>query len=177
MADINVLDLTEVTPGSNDDLILFNRDTGEAKSTRYGALKNAVTGDVESQIQTLTNVETLSLSDVFTFSSGITITSSTIKKKGHRIYAVLKASGDITTGANGSVQFATIKSDYRPLIPQMCITQFNNTTSGQVYDNASVAVWNDTGSVFLVTGEANHTYGSASYPWTSTSGIIIAWDI
>lgn len=55
MADINVLDLTEVTPGSNDDLILFDRDTGEAKSTRYGALKNAVTGDVDSQIQTLSN--------------------------------------------------------------------------------------------------------------------------
>ena len=62
MADVNVLDLSEVTPGSGDDLILFDRTTGVAKSTRFETLKNAVTGDVNAtvaqhttQIQTLTN--------------------------------------------------------------------------------------------------------------------------
>ena len=62
MADVNVLDLSEVTPGSGDSLILFDRTTGVAKSTRFETLKSAVTGDVNatvaqhtSQIQTLTN--------------------------------------------------------------------------------------------------------------------------
>lgn len=62
MADVNVLDLSEVTPGSGDSLILFDRATGVATSTRFETLKGAVTGDVDaivaqhtSQIQTLTN--------------------------------------------------------------------------------------------------------------------------
>lgn len=62
MADVNVLDLSEVTPGSGDSLILFDRTTGVAKSTRFDTLKGAVTGDVAatvaqhtSDIQTLTN--------------------------------------------------------------------------------------------------------------------------
>lgn len=62
MADVNVLDLSEVTPGSGDSLILFDRTTGAATSTRFETLKGAVTGDIDatvaqhtSQIQTLTN--------------------------------------------------------------------------------------------------------------------------
>ena len=62
MADVNVLDLSEVTPGSGDSLILFDRTTGVASSTRFETLKSAVTGDVDatvaqhtSDIQTLTN--------------------------------------------------------------------------------------------------------------------------
>ena len=62
MADVNVLDLSEVTPGSGDSLILFDRATGAATSTRFDTLKSAVTGDVAatvaqhtSDIQTLTN--------------------------------------------------------------------------------------------------------------------------
>lgn len=54
MADIHVLDLTEVTPSSNDNVILFDRDTGSATSTRFDTLKGAVTGDVNTTIQTLT---------------------------------------------------------------------------------------------------------------------------
>lgn len=42
MADINVLDLTEVTPGSGDDLIAFDRVTGEAKSVRYSVIDTAI---------------------------------------------------------------------------------------------------------------------------------------
>lgn len=42
MADVNVLDLTQATPGSDDSLILFDRNTGEAKSTRYDTLKTSV---------------------------------------------------------------------------------------------------------------------------------------
>ena len=62
MADVNVLDLSEVTPGSGDSLILFDRATGVATSTRFETLKSAVTGDVAatvaqhtSDIQALTN--------------------------------------------------------------------------------------------------------------------------
>lgn len=62
MADVNVLDLSEVTPGSGDNLILFDRTTGAATSTRFDTLKSAVTSDVAatasqhtSDIQTLTN--------------------------------------------------------------------------------------------------------------------------
>lgn len=62
MADVNVLDLSEVTPGSGDSLILFDRATGVATSTRFDTLKSAVTSDVAatvaqhtSDIQTLTN--------------------------------------------------------------------------------------------------------------------------
>lgn len=42
MADINVLDLTPTTPGSNDSLILFDRTTGEGKSTRFDTLTSQV---------------------------------------------------------------------------------------------------------------------------------------
>ena len=42
MADINVLDLTPTTPGSNDSLILFDRTTGEGKSTRFDTLSSQV---------------------------------------------------------------------------------------------------------------------------------------
>ena len=42
MADINVLDLTPTTPGSNDSLILFDRTTGEGKSTRFDTLSGQV---------------------------------------------------------------------------------------------------------------------------------------
>lgn len=42
MADINVLDLTPTTPGSNDSMILFDRTTGEGKSTRFDTLTSQV---------------------------------------------------------------------------------------------------------------------------------------
>ena len=71
MADVNVLDLSEVTPGSGDNLILFDRTTGVAKSTRFETLKNAVTGDVNAtvaqhttQIQTLANKDTAIESEI-----------------------------------------------------------------------------------------------------------------
>lgn len=42
MADVNVLDLAEVTPSAtSDDLILFDRTTGEAKAARYPTIGNA----------------------------------------------------------------------------------------------------------------------------------------
>lgn len=50
MADVNVLDLSEVTPGSGDSLILFDRATGVATSTRYETLKGAVTSDVDATV-------------------------------------------------------------------------------------------------------------------------------
>lgn len=55
MADVNVLDLSEVTPGSGDNLILFDRSTGVANSTRFDVLKSEVKGNIDSEIQTLTN--------------------------------------------------------------------------------------------------------------------------
>lgn len=42
MADVNVLDLTEATPASSDDFIMFDRSTGEAKSTRFGELNDTI---------------------------------------------------------------------------------------------------------------------------------------
>ena len=54
--------MSEVTPGSGDNLILFDRTTGAATSTRFDTLKSAVTSDVAAtasqhtaDIQTLTN--------------------------------------------------------------------------------------------------------------------------
>ena len=44
MADVNVLDLTPSTPGSDDSLILFDSNTGVAKSTGYTTLRDQVLG-------------------------------------------------------------------------------------------------------------------------------------
>lgn len=141
--------------------------------------------DVSSQIQALTNrvdqltdEETLALNDVFTFPSGITISdTSVVKKKGNKIYAILKGSGAITTDSNGSVKIATIKPAYKPGFSQMCITQFNLATSGQIFGSVGASMWSDTGNVFIVTGEPSHTYGSSSYAWTTSSGLILSWDL
>ena len=86
------------------------------------------------------------------------------------MYVELYFSGSITTGSNGQVKIGNIKSPYRPSVFQCCMTRINGVTSGQIYAPALITV-STNGDVNLVTEANGKTYGSASYPWSTTGGI------
>lgn len=109
----------------------------------------------------LNTVETLTVSDVATPITGITI--STIKRRNNKIFMEIVATSTITVNNKAFLKLGTIKSEYRPSIAQNSVITINTSTSGQIFGTAMIEV-NTAGSILLYTGQASTTYGSTSYP-------------
>ena len=158
--------LKKATSNIANGATLSNSNLTDTKvSTELAALSD--------QITTLNN---LTLSDVFTPSSGITFTNaSTAKMKNGRITLNLVGSGAITSGADGSIIIGTTKNAYRPSYSQSCASTVNGASSGLIYLPISVKIHSN-GNVYLMIGTVNKTCGNASNPWT-TGSLAFSWEI
>lgn len=120
----------------------------------------------------LSQGDAVTLSDFMTIESRLTITSSSITKTNNHIHAELVFSGSVTSDAYGTVTIGSVKSGYIPTKQQIVSTMCNDSTTSLVYAPA-VARITVGGAVYLFIGIANHTFGNASIPWSTSLGIIL----
>lgn len=138
------------------------------------AVKEGFT-EVNSKLSDLISV---TMKNAFEAASGVTLSNDYFMfyKRGNTISVQLQFVGSITTGSDGRVKIGSVKSPYKPSAYQCCMTIINKNTIGQIYSFALITV-STNGDVNLVTGEANKTYGSASYPWSTTGAMNFSYPL
>lgn len=157
MADVNVLDLSEVTPGSGDSLILFDRTTGVATSTRFETLKGAVTGDVAATVaQHTSDIQALS-NNTWQLKNAVEIPASSTKRVDLNTY---------TTVGNYALLYDNLVQ-YVDNIPSS-IGAFNLVVMREIDSNyyiKQIILANDTNKFYI---RSTYTGGNTWTDWNET---------
>lgn len=119
----------------------------------------------------------IDFASAITMESGIGLGSgSTFNVKNKHAFLFLKGDGSLTSDSDGTIRLGTIASAYRPEFSQMAPCRVNIASSGQIIGNMPVMIFSD-GTLRLYVGEANKTFGTSSYPWTTSGGSFIDWEL
>ena len=93
------------------------------------------------------------------------------------MYMVVYGDGNITTSADGRCKLFVLKEEFRPMVYTMHGCAINGYESGQMVKPVIYSIGASSGNVFISSGEANKTYGNASYPWSTSNAITFEWDL
>ena len=186
MADVNVLDLVNATPGTDDSLILFDRNTGEAKSARYTTLRDEVlnsrfnisspaadqelTYDATSGKWKNTTKITALTSRVEITENGMRRTRSNITSRLTNLATAISernlkkynySIGDYFTGPSGYTYFIADEDTYYGGYNSYAVV--NTRHIGLVVKTGTTSVWNETNDTSTgYTGSVLHDYLSTT---------------
>lgn len=155
--------------------VKLSDSTSSTSSTNGGIA--ATPKAVKDAYDASTEWVSLTVSNVYTVKSGITMWANTEKahRRGRRVYLTFQCMGPATSDAAGFIQIGTVQSAYRPKVNTYCPFGLNVTTSGQIFGPA-VCIIKTTGEIQVYTGKNNATFGNNSYGWTTNNPNTISWD-